>query len=434
MNFPIASTILDTLSPPHVAHIISPYPYTYATMGLPRIPAAYAWAREFTGRPLLDMAQGTPGAPPPGELLEAMARAASDPAYAFRYGDNGGERVLRGALAREMQRIYGTGDVKEEDVAITAGCNMAFFASVVCLAQRGEEVIIPVPWYFNHHMTLTMLGITPIALAALPEDGFVPSVEAAERLITDKTRAIVLVTPNNPTGAIYPPATLKAFFELAQRRNIALILDETYRDFIDSPPHALFSDMDWRSTLIHLFSFSKSYALPGTRLGAVVASPSFLSHLNKALDTIQICPPRSVQIALASLISSSPSVLHTFIASTSSSLKLRHASFREVMQRRGWTLGAGGDGGYFAFVRHPFARGVTGVEVCEWLARTKGVVMLPATFFGFGAELDGERWIRASVAGVPDERIEELDSALRDAEQHFAGQDRSRVGVHSNWE
>jgi aspartate/methionine/tyrosine aminotransferase len=149
-------------------------------------------------------------------------------------------------------------------------------------------------------MTLHMNGIKVLPLPTWPDDGFLPSSDGAARLVTSRTKAIVLVTPNNPTGAIYPPSLLESFNTLAQMHGIALILDETYRDFAPVSnsgafaPHSLFEmessvRLPWRNTLIHLFSFSKSYAIPGQRLGAIIASPSFIAIVRTVLDCIQVC-------------------------------------------------------------------------------------------------------------------------------------------------
>lgn len=166
-------------------------------------------------------------------------------------------------------------------------------------------------------MTLTQLSLHVIPLPCLSPD-FLPSLTLCRSLITSKTKAIVLVTPNNPTGAIYPPALIAEFAELAREKGIALVLDETYREFLDQRPHNLFVDSrDWRGVLIHLFSFSKyvpfpflssffatlltlaihirSYAIPGHRLGALVASPTFLTQVAKTLDCLQINPARVAQ-------------------------------------------------------------------------------------------------------------------------------------------
>ena len=101
-----------------------------------------------------------------------------------------------------------------------------------------------------------------------------PDPEEAEALLDPSVRAIVLITPNNPTGAVYPPGVIAAFAALAQRRGLWLILDETYRDFLpegQDRAHGLFTDPAWIDSVIQLYSFSKAYCLPGHRLGAVVA-------------------------------------------------------------------------------------------------------------------------------------------------------------------
>ena len=106
-------------------------------------------------------------------------------------------------------------------------------------------------------MCLRQLGVSLVPLPCAPPS-FLPSPAACAALVTPRTRAIVLVSPNNPTGATYPPALVREFAELARRNKVALVLDETYRDFVvEGPPHALFADTEWREYLVHLFSFSK---------------------------------------------------------------------------------------------------------------------------------------------------------------------------------
>src|SRR5262249_40132885 len=149
-------------------------------------------------------------------------------AGAASYGPIIGDAALREALALDVNRVYGA-DVGAADIAITTGCNQAFFIVMMALAKPGDEIILPAPWYFNHKMTLDMLGISVTLLPCRAQNGFVPSVEEARALIGPATRAIVLVTPNNPTGATYAGDTLAAFRDLAAEAGIALVIDETYR-------------------------------------------------------------------------------------------------------------------------------------------------------------------------------------------------------------
>ncbi|MDE0392883.1 MAG: aminotransferase class I/II-fold pyridoxal phosphate-dependent enzyme, partial [Rhodospirillales bacterium] len=200
-----------------------------------------------------------------------LAEAVRRPEMA-RYTPIVGRDDLRKELATALSETYG-GTVTQDHGAITAGCNQAFCLALMALAGPGDEAILAAPSYFNYQMWLEMLGVSPVYLPFRPERGGVPDPADACARITPRTRAIVLVTPNNPTGAIYPPETIEGFHRLAREAGVALVLDETYRDFLPGggPPHGLFARPDWDETLVHLYSFSKVYSLTGYRVGALVA-------------------------------------------------------------------------------------------------------------------------------------------------------------------
>lgn len=371
--------------------------------GTPPIPAARAWMAAYEGAagPPIDLSQAAPGSPPPPALLARLAAAAGRADIA-RYGAILGDAALREAYAGEVARLYGA-DVGAADVAITAGCNLAFLAAALAVAGPGSSVILPAPWYFNHQMTLQMLGIGVRPLSCRPEDGFVPDPAAAEALIDETTRAIVLVTPNNPTGAIYPERTIDAFEALARRRGLALIIDETYRDFLApgaNRAHGLLARADWRDTVIQLYSFSKAYAVPGHRIGAITAGPAAMGQILKVLDSFQICAARPAQEALAWGISG----VADWRAETRATINRRIAAFESVVKAcEGWSISS--IGAYFAYVRHPYA-GVPAERVAEALARQRGVLGLPGSYFGPGQE-DHLRFAfanadEAAIAGLPE--------------------------------
>ncbi|KZT24643.1 PLP-dependent transferase [Neolentinus lepideus HHB14362 ss-1] len=413
----------------------------------PPIGQALSWARRYVpspNRPLLDISQGVPGTPPPPALRDALSAAASAPGV-FSYGPDEGEYDLRKAVAEEMRWVYGGGDkasmqvdVKPEDISITSGCNLAFVAVAMCLAQQGDEFILPVPWYFNNQMTLNLLGIKTVVLQTYPEDHFQPDPERCAKLITPRTRAIVLVTPNNPTGATYSPALISSFAALVRSHNIALIVDETYRDFIATgPPHYLFHSSSstevtsnqppswsWRPSIISLYSFSKSYCIPGHRLGMITASPDLLPSLTRIFDCIQICAPRGGQRAFLTKPADDPTAssllpsLRTFIAANRAALAARHELFRSHLPSR-WKIAS--HGAYYAFVRHPF-KGKDAKEVCQRLAEEIGVICLPVAFFldRESAEVrEEDRYVRFSVANVDDKRITTVCERLKEAEEVF---------------
>ena len=260
------------------------------------ISSAYAATEQLTdAQDLLDLAQAAPQYPPAPEVVEHVARVARDE-RGGTYTDVPGLPQLREAFAAELTRDYG-GVVKPANVVVTAGCNQAFSLVAAAVASPGDEVIMPLPYYFNHDMWLRMNGVTPVYLEPGPD--LLPHAATAEALITPRTSAIALVTPGNPSGATVSPAGVAAFAEVARRHDIALILDETYRSFrgTGEPAHHLFADPEWARTVVSLHSFSKDLAIPGYRVGAVVASRQLNQQVCKLLDCIAICAPRIGQEA-----------------------------------------------------------------------------------------------------------------------------------------
>ncbi len=375
-----------------------------AATDTPPIPAAQAWKAGYDGRlgPVIDLAQAVPGSPPPRALLDRLAAAAGT-AEATTYGPIVGDPGLRAALASDINGLYGAA-VTPADLAITSGCNQAFFVAMLALARAGDAVILPTPWYFNHKMTLDMLGITACPLACSAEHRFVPSVQEARKLIGPATRAIVLVSPNNPTGATYPAAVIAGFQDLARQTGMALVIDETYRDFLPGGlerPHELFAQAGWRDTTVHLYSFSKSYAVPGHRLGALMADAPVLAEVVKVLDCMTICPPRAPQPAVAWAVEGT----RAWRGEVRATINRRAASFANAVSASPeWSISA--IGAYFAYVRHPLA--LPSAAAAERLASQAGVVTLPGSFFGPGQE----DHLRFAFANVDEQQIETLPERL----------------------
>ncbi|MCP8940651.1 aminotransferase [Alsobacter sp. SYSU M60028] len=376
-----------------------------ADTGSPPIPEAQAWLRRYEGArgPLLDLSQAVPGYPPHDDMLARLAAAAGDAACAG-YGPIVGDAQLREAYAAHVSELYGA-RVDAGEVAITAGCNQAFFVAMIALARAGDAVLLPSPWYFNHQMTLAMLGVEARALPCRAEAGFVPDPDEAERRIDARTRAIVLVTPNNPTGAIYPPHVIQRFAELCRRRGLWLVLDETYRDFMPGEgdvPHALFADPAWRDSVVGLYSFSKSYCIPGHRIGAITAGAKLGAEIAKVLDCMQICAARPGQAALAWAIPA----LAEWREANRQEIAARAAAFEAaVAAAPGWRVDS--VGAYFAYLAHPFP-GLAASRVGERLAAERGVLGLPGSYFGPGQDTH----LRIAFANADRARIALLPERL----------------------
>jgi aspartate/methionine/tyrosine aminotransferase len=375
-----------------------------AATAAPPIPEAKAWAAAYGGSlgSLIDLSQAVPGYPPHPDLLVRLGAAAGTRGAAA-YGDILGDDDLRAAYAAHVSARYG-GSVGAANVAITAGCNQAFFVAMIALAKAGEAVLLPSPWYFNHKMTLDMLGIEAVPLRCRAESAFVPDPDEAKRLIDRRVRAVVLVTPNNPTGAIYPPEVIRAFHQLSAERGIALVIDETYRDFLpESRPHDLIAGGDWQNVLVQLYSFSKSYCIPGHRVGAIVASPAMLAEVAKILDSLQICAPRVAQLVLPWALPA----LTDWRAGNSAMITDRAEAFQAAIAASGdWKLHS--IGAYFAYLEHPWP-GASGTDVCGVLARERGVVMLPGSYFGPGQQ----PFLRAAFANVDTAAMRNIPARLK---------------------
>ncbi|MEM7060350.1 MAG: aminotransferase [Pseudomonadota bacterium] len=347
-----------------------------AAAGSP-IMEAVGWVRDAeipANRPLIDLSQAAPRLPPPESMRQHLAQAMLERPSAHFYGAVLGNDDLRAEIALQWSALYG-GDISANQVAVTAGCNQAFCTAIASVCSPSDDVILPVPWYFNHKMWLDMAGIgcTPLPCDAAT----LPDPDLVEGLIKQKTKAIVLVTPNNPTGAEYPDALMLRFFEIARDHRLLLLVDETYRDFHSQPgaPHTLFQQPEWQDTVAHLYSFSKVYRMTGHRTGALITSAERIAQTEKFLDTVTICPAQSGQIAALYGLRN--------LADWVAEQRQIFANRREFLTSRiatdlpDWTLH--GAGAYFAWVTPPF--GIPAPEMAKRLVQEASLLVLPGTMF-----------------------------------------------------
>lgn len=356
---------------------------------------AYGWlaGQNFSNLPLINVSQAAPVNPPPAPMVAHMAAVIQDD-DTHLYGPVLGLPALRAEVAGQWSTAYG-GAIAPAQVGITSGCNQAFCASIAMLCGEGDEVLLPTPFYFNHKMWLDMAGV---AAVALPCNGdMIPDPEDAVARITPRTRAIVLVTPNNPCGVEYPADVIIAFYEIAKSHGLALIIDETYRDFHSQSgaPHALFQQTNWDQTLVQLYSFSKAYRLTGHRVGAVVASVARMAEIEKFLDTVSICANQLGQkAALWGMLN-----LGDWLAGERLEILARRQAIVDnftQLKAKGWSLL--GVGAYFAYLEHPFD--MASNDVAQKLVEQVCVLALPGTMFVPEADESGKRQIRIAFANI----------------------------------
>ena len=346
-------------------------------------------------RPLVDLCQAVPDYPPAPELLAHLAGVLNEP-QTSRYSVDEGLVEAREAVAAWYRRRYGAGPSTEQ-LCLTIGASQAFWLAMTVLCRAGDEVILQAPCYFDHAMGLQALGIKPVFAPFREETGGLPDPEVLAALVTPRTRAFLLVTPSNPTGAVIPPSDLQALLDLARQKRIALVLDETYNGFLEAPPHDLFADPDWGGQLVHLASFGKTFALTGYRAGALAAGEEFLRQALKVQDTMAVCQPRITQQALLFACRQ----LDGWVAANRAMMQRRHDRFRAAFSRAGNPFALVASGGFFAWVRHPFAD-CSGREAARRLAVEANLICLPGE--AFGPDLHG--YLRLAFGNIREEAAE----------------------------
>lgn len=378
-----------------------------AAVSAPPVAEAQAWVRGRSfpaDKPLLDLAQAVPSYPPCESLRRHVAALASAPTTSV-YTEILGMPALREALAEHLGSDYDA-SVDASNIAITSGCNQAFCVALSALAGPGDEVLLALPCYFNHQMWLEMQGITPVFIDF---DAAHPSrlrLEAVRDAITERTRALVLVSPCNPTGAEYAPADIEAVHELVASRGVSLVIDETYKDFrtASGPPHRLMSKgAHARAGLVQLFSFSKSYSMTGYRVGAVVCDSELLGAIEKVLDCVAICPPRISQEAACFALAN----LDGWRNEKSLLMRERVQALRSAFRQAPLDYRLVSCGAYFAYLRHPFGD-TPAALVARRLAERDNVLCLPGSFFGPGQEA----YLRLAFANLDGRHFDALIERL----------------------
>jgi aspartate/methionine/tyrosine aminotransferase len=259
-----------------------------AAVQSPAIPRVADLIRENPGT--LSLAQGVVGYPPPPRAIQRVTDFLSDPQN-HKYQSVSGIAPLLDQLRRKLANENHVTVGPDRAIVVTAGGNMGFLNAVLAIADPGDEIVITTPYYFNHEMAITIASAKPVAVAT--DERHQLRLDALEAAITPKTRAIVTISPNNPTGAVYPEADLRAVNDLCRRRGIYHVADEAYEYFTwDGVRH--FSPASIAGSEPHtisLYSLSKSYGMASWRVGYMVVPRALLDSIRKIQDTNLICPP-----------------------------------------------------------------------------------------------------------------------------------------------
>lgn len=269
-------------------------PQRTEAMQSPIIPIVGGWVRDHPGT--ISLGQGVVHYGPPPEALAQIERFLAD-GNNHKYQPVEGIPALVEAITRKLGDENNIPAGGASRVLVTAGGNMAFFEAVLAVTDPGDEIILLTPFYFNHEMAVVMAGCRPVAVPT--DERYQPRLDAIAAAITPRTRAILTVSPNNPSGAVYAEAALRAVNELCRTRGLYHISDEPYEYFTYGEARH-FSPGSLPGAAAHtisLFSLSKAYGFASWRIGYLVIPEALLEAVRKIQDTNLICPPVISQYA-----------------------------------------------------------------------------------------------------------------------------------------
>jgi aspartate/methionine/tyrosine aminotransferase len=342
----------------------------------PIIPVIADLIRQHPGT--ISLGQGVVSYGPPPAAAAQIERFLAEPAN-HKYQSVAGVSELLGLVTRKLEAENSIQLGADNRVMITAGGNQAFMNAVLAIADPGDEFILPTPYYFNHEMAITMANARPVLV---PTDAnYQLDLDALRDAITPRTRAIITVSPNNPTGAVYPPAALRAVNQLCAERGIFHLSDEAYEYFTynDASHFSAASLPGSAAHTVSLYSMSKAYGFASWRIGWMVFPATLEAAMRKVQDTLLICPPVISQYGAIG-------ALHTGIAYVHEQRRniaevramVRHelaALVREEIADVPDTQGAF----YFLLRLH---RDRPALELAERLIREHGVAVIPGGAFG----------------------------------------------------
>ena len=348
----------------------------------------------------ISLGQGIVHYPPPTEVESTLRDFWSDPT-AHQYGPVEGLDPLRSALAEKLEqenaiRLEGRG------VVVTAGSNMGFLNVLLAISDPGDEIILPEPFYFNQEMAVRIADCIPVTVPT--DDAGHLQIDAIESAITKRTRAVVTVSPNNPTGIVYPEADLRAVNEACRARGIYHISDEAYEYFLyDDAEH--FSPGTIEHSAPHticLYSLSKAYGFASWRIGYAVIPEELFGALRKVQDTNVICATAISQYAALGALQAGPGYCRPYLADMAI---VRRQGIEAMKSLEGRVSLLPSTGAFYLFVRVPGYEG-DDLDLARNLIERFGVAVIPGSAFG----VNDACAFRASFGALQsDSAIEGLD-------------------------
>jgi len=332
------------------------------------------WIRQTPGT--ISLGQGVVHYGPPAAAIEAV-RDGLAAAGTHEYQPVAGLPALRERICVKLAAENRIDVARGSRVMVTAGGNMAFMHAVMATTSPGDEVILPVPFYFNHEMAIEMAGCTAVRVPT--DDRYQLRLDAIKTAVTDRTRAIVTISPNNPSGAVMREADLRALNAYCRDRGIYHFSDEVYEYFTYGGARHVSPGAfpDAAGHTLSLYSLSKAYGFAGWRIGYAVYPEHLDAAMMKSQDTILICPTVASQLAALAALDVGRQYCEPHVRAL--------AEIREIVVSRLAALAPlaqvpAADGAFYCLLR--VATTIDPSTLAERLIREHRVAVIPGTAFG----------------------------------------------------
>lgn len=339
---------------------------------------------------------GEPNFDTPAHIVEAGAKAAKD--GFTKYTPNAGITSLREAIALKLQTDNAI-NASIENVVVTTGGVGGLTSAIIACAQSGDEVLLPDPGWPNYVSAARFMGVEVIQYPLLPEEGFLPDFDALEDLVTARCKLILINSPSNPTGAVFPRSTIEKLVEFAQRHDLYMLSDEVYEHIVFEGEHVSPATLDPNGRVLGSYSFSKSYAMTGWRVGYVATSAEVALVIAKLQEPLTSCVSGISQKAAEAALNGSQAC----VTEMRESYKRRRDIAVDILRTNN-LLTYVPQGAFYILVDISPA-GMESYEFAKKLIKTKQVAVAPGGTFG----QIGQRFVRVSMATAEDQLREGLE-------------------------
>lgn len=326
---------------------------------------------------VIALGRGDPDLPTPEHIVEA-AKAAIDRGDADRVSDPAGTPGLRRAVADKLARENGVEVGGEAGVVVTTGGQEGLFLAVQALLQPGDEILVPDPRYTSYDIAIKMAGATMVSVPTREADGFDLDPEEVERRITPRTRALLLITPNNPTAGTITPGNLHALADVARRHDLAVISDEIYEKLVYDPYEHLsigsLPGMAGRTVTVN--GFSKTFCMTGWRIGYLGGPHAVMERARRMKAIVSTCAPVVSQAAGMAALTGPMDVIESY----RQIYTRRRRIVLDTLDRLGISYGEP-RGGFYVFL-NAASTGMPAPELSLKLLEEARVLIFPGTGFG----------------------------------------------------